>query len=44
MRINFKNQEFEMNWKELAAFILVIYLLVTDNLTVVVEFIKSLLK
>jgi hypothetical protein len=44
MKINFKNQEFKMNWKELAAFILVIYLLVTDNLAVVVEFIKSLLK
>jgi len=44
MKIYFKNQEFKMNWKELATFILVIYLLVTDNLTVVVEFIKSLLK
>ena len=44
MKINFKNQEFEMNWKELAACILVIYLLVTGNLTVVIEFIKSLLK
>jgi len=44
MKINFKNQEFEMSWKELAASILIIYLLVTDNMTVVVEFIKSLLK
>jgi hypothetical protein len=44
MKINFKNKEFEMNWKELAAFIVTIYLLATDNLTTLIEFIKSLLK
>jgi hypothetical protein len=44
MKINFKNQEFEMSLKELAAFIITIYLLATGNMTVLIEFIKSLLK
>jgi hypothetical protein len=44
MRINFKNQEFEMNWKEIAGFVITIYLLATGNITILIEFIKSFLK
>jgi hypothetical protein len=44
MKFNFKSKEFEMSWKEVATFIVLIYLLITGNLSVLVELIKSLMK
>jgi hypothetical protein len=44
MKINLKNKEFEISWLEVVAFIVTIYLLITGNLSVLVELIKSLVK
>ncbi len=41
MKIKLNNKELEISWLEVVAFIVTIYLLMTGNLSVLVELIKS---
>jgi len=42
MKLKFKNNELEFSWLEVTAFIVIIYLLITDNLHLLIELIGSL--
>jgi len=44
MRMKFKSKEFEISWTEVAALLVTIYLLATNNISVIIEFIKSHVK
>ena len=44
MKLNFKSKQVEMNRKEVATLIVLIYLLITGKLSIIVEVIKSLMK
>ena len=44
MKLNFKSKKVEMNRKEVATLIVLIYLLITGKLSIIVEVIKSLMK
>lgn len=44
MKLKSKDKKLEINWIEVAALTVTIYLLITGNLSALVELIKSLLK
>ncbi len=44
MKMKLKSKEFEISWIEIASLLVTVYLLATDNISVIMEFIKSHLK